>query len=92
MCSALQKGSLEGVCGALLNRFESVILPQHTLAGRLLEALRAGGAVAAGMSGSGPSVYGIFTDRASAEAAAEGLRALGAVAFVTTPHRGREAV
>lgn len=44
----------------------------------LREALEAAGALAVGMSGSGPSVYGVFGSAAAARAAAQKLAALGA--------------
>jgi 4-diphosphocytidyl-2-C-methyl-D-erythritol kinase len=41
--------------------------------GARMDALRAAGAHGALVSGSGPTVYGVFDDRAAAEAAAQGL-------------------
>lgn len=57
---SLGDGSLHGVGEHSFNLFESVILPRHSTAGRLLDKLRASGALCARMSGSGPSVFGLF--------------------------------
>lgn len=60
LLASLGDGSLHGIGEHSFNLFESVILPRHSTAGRLLDKLRAGGAVCARMSGSGPSVFGLF--------------------------------
>ena len=45
------------------------------------------GAATAMMSGSGPSVFGLFADRAAAEKLCGELRSEGVKAFVTRPRR-----
>jgi hypothetical protein len=66
----------DGICP-----FEQAVLPTHAVAPRLLETMRQGGSVAAMMSGSGPSVWGLFEDSAQAERAKEALVAAGARAY-----------
>ncbi len=58
--AALANGDLVGVCAHALNIFESVILPVHPTATMIKETLTASGALLSMMSGSGPSVFGIF--------------------------------
>lgn len=64
----------------LYNVFENAILPSYNGAECLKKRIMSLGATHALMSGSGPSVYGIFTDMAAAESArdiliSEGVRA-----------------
>lgn len=54
----------------LTNDFEDVVLPAHPPIAEVKRLLREAGCTAALMSGSGSSVFGLTTDRASAEAAA----------------------
>jgi len=56
----------ETVPSHMRNTFEDVILPQHSEARALRERMERGGGTAL-MSGSGPSVFGLFADRTKAE-------------------------
>ena len=71
LISAIRSG--ESISGGLFNVFESAVLPAcpgaKTLKSRLIEL----GAVASMMSGSGPSVFGIFDTEDEAQAAAKRL-------------------
>ena len=76
----------------MYNIFEEAVLPTHTTAPRLLEQMRRSGATAAMMSGSGPSVFGVFPKgdgaaQSAAERAREALEALGIPAWVCEPVR-----
>ena len=83
---ALGEGNTEGVCGGVFNLFETVILPERPVASGIKETLLAMGAMAALMSGSGPSVFGIFPkDGEAAERAAAALEARGIPAWVCSP-------
>lgn len=70
----------------MFNLFESVILPRHSTAGRLRDAIAAAGAFGARMSGSGPSVFGLF-ERGGAGAVYRALRAAGVPAWICHPMR-----
>lgn len=56
------------------NDFEQVVYSRHPELGEVREALRAGGAAIALLSGSGSTVFGVFPDDGSAAAAAISLR------------------
>ncbi|MBR2340749.1 MAG: 4-(cytidine 5'-diphospho)-2-C-methyl-D-erythritol kinase [Clostridia bacterium] len=75
---ALKRGDLFDISAGLYNIFESVVLDECPQARRLKEILLTEGAMAALMSGSGPSVYGIFADKNKAISVAEKL---GDIAF-----------
>lgn len=75
MMSALEEGDLSGVARRMFNVFESVLPRKYeevfAIKHRLLEL----GAMNAAMSGSGPTVYGIFDEASAAEKAYETLKA-----------------
>lgn len=68
--------------GAAFNRFEEAILPGCPEATSIRQTLRNFGAAVAQMSGSGPSVFGIFDTENAAKAAVTELESNGAQAFV----------
>ena len=84
--SAISESVLSGVLGRtkLFNIFENTIFPNYSGAESIKNDMLELGATHSLMSGSGPSVFGIFNDRASAEAARDsfikrGIRAYYAV-------------
>lgn len=85
LLSALEKGEDIARTGALYNVFEEAVLPQRPGALALRRAMLDGGACAAMMSGSGPSVFGLFSDEQTAAATLEALRGMGAKAFLCYP-------
>lgn len=82
LMQAMSEGSLGGVGEYAFNIFESVILPHHTEARQLKEYFAEQGAALSMMSGSGPSVMGIFADRSAAQTACDGLTARGVSAHL----------
>lgn len=74
MCKALQNQDLDGICHRLYNVMESVTGAMHSDIAEIRDVLLSHGALGAIMSGSGPTVYGIFTDIAAAEHAAAQLQ------------------
>lgn len=66
--------TLDDVLALLRNDLETVTAGLHREIGELLAALRAEGALGARMSGSGPTVFGIFGSVSAANEAAERLR------------------
>ena len=67
LINALEKGDFSATVSALFNRFESVIEPQRPAVSALKQELLRYGADAVQMSGSGPTVFGIFADDAAAQ-------------------------
>ena len=88
IAEAMKNGSVEGVCNNLYNIFEEVVPAVQPYVNRLKETMLAGGAKASMMSGSGPSVFGIFEELSAAERVCETLTAMGAAAFVCFPRPG----
>ena len=72
---ALHEQNLEMLLGSMGNTLECVTSPMHPEIHRLEERMETLGAARAMMSGSGPTVFGIFTDPEKAKAALEVLRA-----------------
>ena len=86
LLSALRQGDLVSLCGATFNLFEDVVLPERPVARDIKETLLASGAITAMMSGSGPSVFGVFPKGdGSAQRACEVLTKRGIPAWVCEP-------
>lgn len=66
---SIEKGDLEGLCGKLENVLESVTGKEYPVIGAIEETMKEEGALAAIMSGSGPTVFGIFREKETAERA-----------------------
>lgn len=86
--TAMERGELSTLRSAVFNIFESVVEPERPSVTSLKRALLSCGATVAMMSGSGPSVFGIFEDLSAAEAANRQLLALGAISRVCRPTQG----
>ena len=86
MVRALQTGNLRGITDRLGNVLETVTIKEYPIIEEIKKLMRSMGAENALMSGSGPSVFGIYTDRKAAEAAAHAVeeRKLAGQIFVTT--------
>ena len=85
LTDAMQAGNLSAMTDGMYNIFESVVLPVHEVARDLKADMLAGGAIGAMMSGSGPSVVGIFTDADAAQRACDSITQKGIAAFVCKP-------
>lgn len=72
---ALAAGDLPAAARAMVNTLEGPALRKFPLLGLLKESLARNGCVGAMMSGSGATVFGVATDRASAERALAAARA-----------------
>ncbi len=77
LVAALAKGCIEDIAKNMYNIFEEAILPHRPLAQRAKELLLAHGAIGAMMSGSGPTVFGIFPDMESRRLAEAALKKQG---------------
>jgi len=72
-CNKISRLNLRNIGEGLHNDLETVTSAAHPVIDRIKAALLARGAVGALMSGSGPTVFGIFETRSACQAAADGL-------------------
>ena len=82
--TALTDADLDGVAQNAYNIFESAVLPVRPVAQSIRDTLEAHGACLAMMSGSGPSVFGLFR-RGNASAALDALRSMGIPTWLCRP-------
>ena len=75
--TALADGDLYGVTNRMANVLETVTVPEHPVIDEIKKQMMASGAVNALMSGSGPTVFGIFDDEEKAKKACEDMKASG---------------
>ncbi len=86
LIEALEDGNLIGVAQRMYNVFEAVLPPnQRKEIDRIKNTLIQMGALGAAMTGSGPTVFGVFSQETTAEHAAEELRGQYREVFVTHP-------
>ena len=84
MPAALETGNVRAVAAALCNSFERAVPPDSAV-WDIEDALRAHGALAAMLSGSGSAVFGLFDREDAARAAAEVLRSRWPLTFAAQP-------
>lgn len=86
MVAAIQNGDRDGILNRMENVLESVTLTKYPVIREIKNFMIENGAQNALMSGSGPTVFGIYKDRTGAEEAAELLRTkkLAKQIFTTT--------
>lgn len=86
MVEAIKSGSLKGITDKMGNVLETVTIKRYPEIDTMKQCLLDNGAENALMSGSGPTVFGIFTKQETARKALEELTATGLVkqGFVTT--------
>lgn len=87
MIRDLEEQNLDGICSKLENVLETVTIPKHPIIRELKEHLLEHGAEGALMSGSGPTVFGIYKEKRTARKALESLRSIQDVkqAYVVEP-------
>ena len=73
LLNAIKSYNVMGVCSNLYNKFEDVIIPENENIALIKSMLTECGALSALMSGSGPSVFGIFLNENDAEKAKNAL-------------------
>lgn len=74
MVAALKAGDLTGVTEKMGNVLESVTIPRYPVIEKIKDLMKETGALNALMSGSGPTVFGIFDDWKKARQAQQRLR------------------
>lgn len=87
MVKAIEAGNLQGILDRMENVLETVTISAWPVVEELKRRMLGLGAEKSLMSGSGPTVFGIFTEKAKAEAACEQLEKEGLAkqVFLTTP-------
>lgn len=83
MVSMLESGDIFGICSGVYNAFEQVVMRTRPAVCVAKELMLEYGALCTQMSGSGPSVFGIFSDHDLAERSSDKLAELGYSSFVT---------
>lgn len=82
MVNAIEKGDINLTASLLYNKFESVIMPTNENVQKIKSIMLENGAVGTLMSGSGPSVFGIFLDEISQNNALLALKNCSINAFL----------
>ena len=92
MIRDIENGNLLAMTDKMGNVFESGIIGKYPVIGEIKDLMEANGALKAMMSGSGPTVFGIFDDREKMEATAAVLRQsnLAKTVFATEVTKVRE--
>ena len=85
MMDAVERGDLAGIAQRLGNVFEEVLPTEYHEVFAIKARMRELGAMNAAMSGSGPTVFGMFTQRQAAEQAAAELRKTYVQTFLAEP-------
>ena len=88
---AIAAGDRERMCGRMGNVLEPVAEEAHPQIGEIRACMKAHGAAGAMMSGSGPSVFGIFADEQAARASMKELRGSCRELYITGFFHGRNA-
>ncbi|MDO4344377.1 MAG: 4-(cytidine 5'-diphospho)-2-C-methyl-D-erythritol kinase [Eubacteriales bacterium] len=88
---ALKNQDLLALAKRMGNVLETVTIPAYPVIGRIKEKMLELGAINTLMSGSGPTVFGLFTDRQRAQDAYEKMRAAGEAKHVYLVTQGHSA-
>lgn len=89
---AIERKDLKGVCDAMGNVLADVTMPSYPVISQIRDKMLESGAVGSMMSGSGPTVFGLFEDMNTAKQAKEVLRqsGLARTLYVTSLYNNRE--
>ncbi len=87
----IEEGSLEKIAGCIGNALEEVTMPMYPVIENIRQMMVSGGALGALMSGSGPTVFGLYLDRELARQTADKIRSSGLArqVYVTSVHSAR---
>lgn len=77
MAEAVKQGDLKGITDRMGNVLETVTIKAHPVIARMKEEMIKGGAENSLMSGSGPTVFGVFKERKAAEESCAALKKSG---------------
>lgn len=85
LISSIEQGDVVAIAENIYNIFESTIEPERSEVTMIKSYMNDGGALGAMMSGSGPSVFGIFDRKEKAIDTLEKLKSAGVSAFLAEP-------
>lgn len=87
MMEAIDRGELKGITDRLSNVLETVTEKKYPIITKIKQAMMEGGAMNSIMSGSGPTVFGIFDDKKKAQSALAQIKEIEMVrnAYVVEP-------
>ncbi len=90
--AALEEGNLEKLVAHMGNVLERVTVPEYPVINEIKQKMMDHGALGAMMSGSGPTVFGIFTSYAKAKEAYQAIdrSGLSKQIYLTTPYNRKE--
>lgn len=77
MIEGLEKGDLKAITDRLANVLETVTVPAYPIIDTIKQSMLDAGAKGSLMSGSGPTVFGIFTEEEKAKQAAQNITGAG---------------
>ena len=77
LIAAIRKKDFAGICDNMENVLESVTIPNYPVIAEIKEKMMEAGAAKALMSGSGPTVFGLFEDEKSARHARDRMKESG---------------
>ena len=83
--AAIEEKNIEEMCKNMFNIFEEAIAVEHSSVNFIKNVMKKNGAHQSMMSGSGPSVFGIFTNKDQANAVCNELIKKGSMAKVCVP-------
>ncbi|MGC4018518.1 MAG: 4-(cytidine 5'-diphospho)-2-C-methyl-D-erythritol kinase [Muricomes sp.] len=91
LIAGLENSSLPQIAAAMGNVLEDVTIPMYPVIEDIKNEMKAAGALNAMMSGSGPTVFGLFENKSKARKAQEKIRdkALAKQVYVTNIHSAR---
>lgn len=92
MREAIEKQDLEGITSRMENVLETVTVEKYPVIGQIKQVMMEAGAINALMSGSGPTVFGVFAHMEQAEEAKEALIQSGLAKDVFTARFVNESV
>lgn len=91
LLSDIRGKDLDGICAHMGNILESVTIPNYPVIAKIKEQMLRSGAKASMMSGSGPTVFGLFEDGETAKAAMRDMKNSGLArqVYLTTIYNNR---
>ncbi len=92
MLRSLEAGDLEGICRRIYNVFEELLPRKYSRVLELKAALLDERALAAAMTGTGPTVFGVFASEEAARRAADVIGRVCGRVYVARPVKKYESL